>query len=85
MDGYLVRQVKHGSWEVTKWGDAREPLAVYQVKKGTKHWHCSASYACKKKDKCKHAQLVSKWLLKEYPAEEMPEFMLDIDAQLIKA
>lgn len=75
--GYLVRQV--GSFfEVTKWGFRTEPEALYTVRCRRDRWDCD-SPGCRHKPKCKHAQLVDRWIKSNPVRTEMPTMFLRIE------
>lgn len=73
--GYLVREFRNG-YQVSKWGERTEPLAIYFVWENSKGWNCS-SPGCYRKTSCKHSDLVQSWLSRNHPVE-MPDFMMDI-------
>lgn len=73
--GYLIRRIRSGWYEISKWGDSTEPEAVYLLRETRKGWKCS-SPGCGRKLNCKHSQILQKWLLKKIMNNVMPEKML---------
>jgi len=76
--GYLIRRIRSGKYEVTKWGDSTLPEGRYTVVEARKGYKCN-SPGCHRKSICKHAKLIKKWLKNRPEAGIMPARMMKED------
>jgi len=74
--GYLIRELRWDTFEVSKWDLDKEPVAIYIIHRSKKKWSCD-SPGCRCSNYCKHAKLIEAWL--KCNNKNMPERMLRPD------
>jgi len=79
-EGYLVRRIRRGKYEVSKWGDSNYPISIYTLVETRGGYACN-SPGCRRKRICKHAKLIKKWLKLESQSDRMPERMLTVEGE----
>lgn len=55
---YQVRELKYDTYQVTKWIKGKNPDNIYNILKYGGSWSCD----CPVRGKCKHIDLVKKWI-----------------------
>lgn len=77
-NGYLIRKIGFQLFEISKWGEKREPLAVYNIRQDNHGWSCNSPGCSMSGKQCKHVKLLKEWLKSKPKMGEMPTCMLTI-------